>query len=358
VRPFAEADIPRVAELHRRVFRGNAADDESLDAYRRYFSEVFLTGAVTRCAPGSLVYEREGRVLGFLGIMPRRVVFNGRPMLMAVCSQFVVDPAGRGQVGLQLLKECFEGRQDLTISDEAGDSTRKIWEWCGGETVLSYSMQWTRPLRPAQLGLSMLASRSSLPFVARAVAPLGPVLDAVARRLAPGLFRIGSPGGSRDELDIATFLTCLRGLEQRSALAPAHDARSAAWTLDRAGRRPGYSALRKLLVRDRHDEIDGWFLYCIGTDGTAEVLQISARAGAVGHVLDHLFADALERGAVAVSGRLEPALVAALPDKRALFHRGSCWTLLHSRNADVRHALHRGDTFLSRLEGEWCLRFP
>jgi len=36
------------------------------------------------------------------------------------------------------------------------------------------------------------------------------------------------------------------------------------------------------------------------------------------------------------------------------FSRG---VLLHSENTDVRMAVHRGDAFLSRLEGEWWLQF-
>ena len=41
-----------------------------------------------------------------------------------------------------------------------------------------------------------------------------------------------------------------------------------------------------------------------------------------------------------------------------------CWcrwdgtsTLVHSRHPDVMAAIHRGDAFLSRLEGEWWMRF-
>ena len=33
------------------------------------------------------------------------------------------------------------------------------------------------------------------------------------------------------------------------------------------------------------------------------------------------------------------------------------WTLVHTRHADVATAIHQGNAFLSRLEGEWWLRF-
>jgi hypothetical protein len=277
---------------------------------------------------------------------------------MAVCSQFVVDPAGRGQVGLRMLKQCFAGPQDLSVTDEAGDNTRTIWEWCGGETVLPYSMRWTRPLRPAQLALSVCAERESFAFLAGASAPVARIVDAVVARLGPATLRLSPPRGSREELDEATFLACLPDVAGGRSLGPEYDPRSAAWAIERASRRPDHGRVRKLVVRNEDLGISGWFVYCVSRDRIGEVLQVAARPREVGQVLDHLFDDAMQQGAVAVSGRLEPALVAALSERRALFHRGSHWTLVHSTNAELRHAVHRGDAFLTRLEGEWCLRFP
>ena len=357
VRPFAEADIPQVAALHRRVFRP-VDGAPRLDTYRRYFSEVFLAAARGRHVPASLVYERQGTIHGFLGVAPRRMLFRRRPILMAVCSQFVVDPAVRGQVGLRLLKACFDGPQDLTISDESGDGTRRIWEWCGGDTVLPYSLRWVRPLRPAQYGVSLLARRSRLSLVARALAPEARLFDAAAAALGGRGLVPRPPRGSREALHDAAFAAMMRELTEQSALRPDHDARSAAWALARAGARPGYALLQKLLVRNESRDAVGVILYCVGEDRIAEVLQVAARPDAINHVLDHLFEDATRRGAVAVAGRFEPALADALSRARAVIHRGRHWTLLHSNDPELRLAVHRGDAFLSRLEGEWCLRFP
>src|SRR5688572_13677414 len=94
VRPFVEGDIGQVADLHRRVFRAGAPMDATCDGYRRYFGDVFLSERRSR----SLVYDRDGVVFGFLGVVHRPMTFNGRLVVMAACSQFVVDPAGRGQV--------------------------------------------------------------------------------------------------------------------------------------------------------------------------------------------------------------------------------------------------------------------
>ena len=74
-------------------------------------------------------------------------------------------------------------------------------------------------------------------------------------------------------------------------------------------------------------------------------------------VLDHLFEDAWQQGVTMVQGRLEPAFAPQLSEHAALLYRRGYWTLVHSKHAEVRHALQRGDAFFSRLEGEWCLRF-
>ena len=121
IRPFGEEDLPDVAELHRRVMTPDAAADVVwMRTYRDYFRDVFLSDAALKAGLPSLVYQREGLIRGFLGVMPRRMHFHGKPVLAAVCSQFVVDPAERGQAGLQMLKQCFSGDQDLSITDEAG----------------------------------------------------------------------------------------------------------------------------------------------------------------------------------------------------------------------------------------------
>jgi hypothetical protein len=361
VRRFVEDDLPQVADLHRRIFRAGdrqAASGGWLDAYRRYFADVFLNATVDASVPGSLVYESDGRILGFLGVVPRRMQYKGKPLLMAVCSQFAVDPAGRGQVGLRMLKRCFQGPQDLSVTDEAGDSTRTIWEWCGGDTVLPCSIRWIRPLRPAQLALSVLADRTSRAFVTGACRPLARLADRAIATYGPAALRVTPPRGVREELDEATFLACLPEITTDRSLAPAYDARSIGWAIQRASHRSDHGHVRKLVVRQEQSDISGWFVYCLSRDRIAEVLQIAARPKALSHVLDHLLDEAMQQGAIAVSGRLEPALVGPVSDKHALFYRGSHWTLVHSTHAHLRHAIHNGDAFLSRLEGEWCLRFP
>ena len=357
IRQFGEDDIPAAAELHRRVMRPDApAVNGWMQGYEQYFREVFLSAAAVAAGVPSLVFQREGRLVGFLGVMPRRMRFHGTPLVAAVCSQFVVDPAERGQAGLQMLKRCFAGPQDLSITDEAADCTRKIWEWCGGVAALPYSVHWVRPLRPVQAALRIVAGEA-LPRWARALSPMARAIDAVVTR-STGRLRPSPPTGSRETLDEVALVECLTQFSGDGAIGPVYDAQSVAWALERSRRHHAFGTVRAMAVRDESRAISGWFVYHARRGGCAEVLQIAALPRHQRNVLDHLFDDAWEHGAAMLSGRLDPALAPQLSEQGSLLYRRGFWTLVHSKRPEICHALQRGDAFFTRLEGEWCLRYP
>lgn len=348
IRRFEEEDVPAVAGLHRRVMRPHAsAHDGWLQGYREYFRDVFLSSAAVNAGLPSLVYQREGCIRAFLGVMPRLMQFRGRPLVAAVCSQFVVDPSERGQTGLQMLKRCFDGSQDLSISDEAADCTRKIWEWCGGAAALPYSLHWMRPLRPAQAAVSLSGVRGLMP-IARAI-------DAIAVRPGSRL-RPPAPVGTRAAIDERALLECLAEEASARAIGPRYDAASVRWVLARSAQ-CDRGALRAVAVRDDSGVIAGWFIYHARRGGPGEVLQIGAQPRQHRAVLDHLFEDAWQQGVTVVQGRLDPAFAPQLSERCVLSYRRGYWTLVHSKHSEVRNAMQCGDAFFSRLEGEWCLRF-
>jgi hypothetical protein len=85
---------------------------------------------------------------------------------------------------------------------------------------------------------------------------------------------------------------------------------------------------------------------------------VGASAASADAVLAHLFAHAWRGGAVALSGQLDPAAFPALTRGNCLFrHDGGPGLLVHSRRGDLREAIHRGDGFITRLEGEWWIGF-
>jgi hypothetical protein len=359
VRPFVEGDIPAVADLHRSVFgTGDHPSRRGLDRYQKYFDEVFLHQPWHGAGLSSLVYEEDGgRLSGFLGVVPRRMLMGGQPVQMAVCSQFVVRPERRGLVGLRLLKALFEGPQDLSMTDEANEITRKIWEGRGGTTAVLYSVHWTRPLRPAQSALAVVSRHRRLATLARLAGPVARIVDTLAAGIARRHVRPSTPSASAEDLSEAVFLAYLPQFAGTCALRPAYDEPSLKWALERAAQRAGEGRFQKVVVRERPDEIAGWYLYHVDPRGIGEVLQIVAARHSIHAMVDHLIDHAWRQGATALAGRAEPALIQALSDKRCRFHRRGPWMLVHSKHPELLRAIHRGEAFLTRLEGEWCLRF-
>ena len=356
IRVFAEDDVGAVAALFARIYPGLRWSSRA--AYESYFREMLFDNPWRDPQLPSWVAEEDGRISGFYGVIPRRMLFRGRPLRVAMGCQFFVDPDRRNSLtALQLVQACISGPQDLTLTDGAGDESRRIWTRIGGTAPLLYSLHWIRPLRPARYLLSLLDERATWPhaltFAAR---PLAALADMLAARLRPNRFYREAVELVEDALDPATMLAHLPEVLRGSTLQPAYDAPSLAWLLEQTARKTRHGRLRARAVRDG-ERLLGWYLYHVRAGGVSEVVQIAAREGSFDQVLLRLLADAWRQGAAAVRGRLDPRYVQELSHRHCWFRWDGAWTLVHSRHADVMDAILRGEAFLSRLDGEWWLRF-
>jgi hypothetical protein len=359
IRTFVEEDIPQVARLHRTVFGpGDRTNSSGLDSYHAYFTRVFLDNPARDDALSSLVYqEQDGSIVGFLGVVPRRMSLNGQSLQAAISSVFLVHPACRTSLAaVRLIKAFLDGPQDLSLADEANDLSQRIWEGLGGTTSLLHSIHWTRPLRPARLALSFLRNRRRLAPLAAAAGPLARIVDALATWIPRSHFYQSMPRVSADELRGETVLEYLPDFAGAGSLRAEYDTRTFGWVLERAEQRKGDGRLQKVVIRN-DQQILGWYISHLDREGVANVLQIAAKPSSIHEVLDHLFYQAWREGAIAAAGRLEPRFAQALSDKYCLFHRRGPWMLLSSRKPELLQAFQRGDTFISRLDGEWCVRF-
>jgi hypothetical protein len=365
IRPFVRDDIPQVADLHQWVF---GVEGESvhlplspilLQAYTRYFEEIFFRNPWRNEAIPSLVCEGpNGKIVGFLGVMPRRMSLNGRTINVALSSQFIVDPGSRASgAGLRLLQTFLSGPQDLSVTDEANNISRRLWEGLGGTTGLLYSVHWTRPLRPSRYVASFLRRRRLLAPLAAALKPVCNVVDAIAARQLPRRFHLTMPQVTAEELSMETLLICLSEYSGIRSLWPEYDDRSLQWLLETIARNKRLGAFRKMAVRNPRGEVIGWYLYYLKPGGESVVAQIMARKNSINDVLDHLFYDAWRHDSVAVKGRLEPQFMQTFSEKYCLFDCGAPWMLIHSPHSDLLEAIHHGDALLSGLEGEMCMRF-
>jgi hypothetical protein len=358
VRPFTERDIPAVARLHREAFTPSSpADASSLERYHVYFTRVFLHNPSRTSALPSLVFEEpDGRVSGFLGVAPRRMLLDGQPVQAAISSQFVVEPSAHaGFTAVRLAKTFLDGPQDLSISDEANDTTRRLWEALGGCTSLPHSLHWTRPLRPAAFALGLLRNRGALAPLAAAARPAAAAADCLALRLRASHFYAAPVNCAIDELGEEQMLAQLPAMAGRGSLRVDYDARTLHWLMERARQRFPSGRLHACALRDG-DRAAGWFVYHLA-NRTADVLQVAATAGTIETVLGALFGHARAHGAVAASGRLEPRFLQAFSDHHCLLHRRGPWVLVHARRADLVRRFDGEPTFFTRLDGEWSLGF-
>jgi hypothetical protein len=352
VRPLTEADVPRVAQLHRKVFGSSLAAGD-IEAYLR---EVLCRHPWLDERLPSLVYEEQGRIVGCLGVMPRPMWFEDAPIVAAVTHSFMVEPERRSTLAaMQLVKAFLSGPQDLSLA-EGNSVSRRLWEGVGGATSLLHSIRWTHPLRPARYAVSLLERRGLGRPAALALRPLCGAVDLLATHLPQSPLLQRPPATAVTELDPWTLLDGIERLGRGRALRPRYDADSLAWLLAALERSQGRGPLRGAVVRSE-GLVLGWYLYYARADGIAEVVQVGASEPSAAAVLDHLFADAFGQGAIAVSGQVEPSLMPAFSERFCLFHRGrdGSWVLVQSRDERILRALQLADALFTRLEGEWWI---
>lgn len=356
IRPLAREDIPELVALRRQAFK--RSERGGPDDLAAYFERIFFQSPFRDPGIHSLVYEDErGRVGGFVGAVPRRMLFRGEPIRVVIETQMMVALRCGGGVGRRLLSQLLAGPQDLTLTDDANNASRRLWESLGGERSAIHGLRWVRPLRPIGHTARRFTRSALGRGVVTAARPLIAAADALVARL-PGPSRQAPPPGSIEPLDARGIVTHLEEVAGSRSLRPAYDEASLQWLLAQLVEKERLGTPRQALVRDQAGDVAGWFVYYVNPGATSEVLQVAARPAAEKVVLRCLFWDAWRHGACAVAGRVEPWLVEALGGTNwAILRWVHQWTLVHSRRLEILHAIEQGDALLSLLDGEWWLGF-
>lgn len=348
-------DMDRVVELHEEGF-GRSAEKKGL---KNFLTSVFFGHPwVSERLPSLAYVDKDGRMSGCIGVMPRPMLLDGEPVQAVVTHNFIVAPGQReGLAAIQLMRSMMANGPDLTLSD-SNAAAKKLSETLGATTLAARSERWLRVLRPAGLGLH-LADRSldgKLPKSAmRVLSGLAAGPDAIARKV-PGSPMRTLAGGADDPLEAATLVSLMDRLTGHLALRPVYTVESLDWLLRTLAQTRRNQRLRARLVRKAGESV-GWYVYYSRPGGVGRVLQMGAAPGARSAVLDHLFADASQQGDVAVSGQSDPAWDDALGAASSMRRPGSTWMLLHTADSRITRALHSSNAFLSRLEGEAWLHF-
>lgn len=360
VRPFAEHDIPQVADLFWTVMRGR--NGSAPPAARSFFQQIYFANPLIDSSIPSLVYEgKNGRIVGFLGVIVRTMSMCGEPIRVAFGGNFVVDPEARSSLaGMRLLGTYMAGGQDLSQTDSANDVSRSLLERLGFRTIVPLSIHWARPLQPchyAVYAMSRLAAPRLSAAVRFAAKPFCSVADNLATSFSSSPFRQTESSLQASELDVETLLQCLTKFRGGYSLWSEYDVNSLTWLLNFMDRTQTRGRLRKVVLRDASQKILGWYIYFVKPGAVGEVVQIGGEPQSTKDILDHLFHDAWNHGLVGLHGMVPSRLMGDFSEKNCFFTCRGGWTVAHSRKPELIELLNRGDAFLSRLDGEWCLAF-
>jgi Acetyltransferase (GNAT) family len=357
VRPLAESDVPQVADLYWKVLRKRGGPHPP--PVEIFLRELYFKNPWTDNSIPSLVYDEKGVIAGFLGVIPRKMCFRGEPVRVAFGGNFVVHPEFRNSLaGLHLLRTYMAGPQDLSQTDSANDTSRALLERLGFTTILPFSGHWIRLLKPTRsiaYGLSQFNQSAWLAAIEFAYKPICNLADRFISTVAGSPFRISESRLQAKDLDVETLLSCFTKFRGRCSLWPAYDAASLSWLLEFMERMRGYGEnLRKRVLYDENGELVGWYIYYPSLGRVAEVAQIGGAKKWIKEVLDHLFWDAYDHGAIALRGTINPQLVSDFSARNCFFLFRGDWTLAWSREPTLLEVLKTGDAFLSRLDGDWC----
>jgi hypothetical protein len=357
VRAFVEADIPRVAELHRLVMKtGPEMTPALFSSYRDWMVSTFLEHPARIHGVESLVFEHHEGIVGFLGVVGRLVSIDNIVSLATVGTNFCVHAEHRGPVGFRLLRAYLSRRGDLGYSDEVSDRAAEFSGAQGGVTAAMQSVRWVLPLRPAERFFDRVRHRVPRVLVgpARQVAR---VLDAAARGVPHSPFRFDATVLPTHPLSTTELERLLTEFGSATMLRPFTPDGSTAWLLDRARRMTQHGELVLRAVESDKGGVVGWYMYYAASGRQGEVLQIAATRSSAQHVLDTLCSDAINRGVVSLTGALSPFFLEPLASRWAIFAPAQHWVVLHTDNVAIREAFWGGHVLLSRLDGEWCLHF-
>jgi hypothetical protein len=351
IRACTAADIPAVASMFQHAFRDPART--APPALESYLRELFLEHPWRDPETASRVFiGGDGCVHGFIGVLPMRMSFHGRPVRAALASSLVVDsPAEYPTAGARLLRSFLSGPQQLCVSETSNPIAQGMWERIGGRPLAEYSMEWLRPLRWAGLGGALLEEWAPRAGILR---PAAALVDRALARLAPKLAwpvsRVPRHCSDADVED-AALLEYIPQFAEHYTLRPDWDRASLAFFLRHAARKDRHGDLFRRMVYDRKGAPVGCYLYYGRPRGIAWVLQILSRPEAVEAVVASLLTHAEAHGSVAVRGRTQPHLLDALLRHRCMFFQRAT-TTVYSSDADLMSAMRSGDAFIIGLAGE------
>ncbi len=349
IRECRPDDLVVVAALFSRILRGGEKCNLAmLESYLRnlFFEHPWrdpeLTSRVTIAA--------DGRVNGFVGILPLRMTHRGTEIRAALATALMVERQEQDPTaGARLLRSVLTGAQDLSLSEYSNPLVRRMWQRLGGIAVPTCSMDWVRILRPVEYRIAQKASG----WLASWIRPIGIAFEALLGTSTWRRFRLEQNDARITRADPASdeLIDLIQRFSASYELKPAWDAANLRWFFTHAARKELDGELTSRVVYGKNRTPLGCYLYYGRPGGIAFVLQIFSARENSDTVVKSLLADVNDLGCAAVWGRSQPDFLDALLQNGCTFRQGSSF-MMHSRNADLLATIRAGDALVTGLAGE------
>ncbi len=352
VRPCTQNDLRQVAMLFQHVFRKRRG--EPPQQLIEHLNEVYFRHPWNHASLPSLVLEREdGTLDGFIGVIPLKLEFRGKPLMGSVAGAFMVrDPEQRPLAAARLMRGHISGPQQVSFGDTTNGPARAMWEKLGGHMLPVASMEWLKVIRLVPFGVSSALSRAPA-LVSMVLQPVAVAID----RLSWMLRR--RPAAKADWLSETVgddaYLAAANQVSARLDLRLARDDEAGLWLLGMAAQKRRYGPLHRRVVANRAGKAVGCYLVYCRRGAPAETLQIVTTARDAQAVLDDLIAFAASQGCTAVRGRTQGPIIDAVFRAGCLMRHRSA-TVYRTADADLRMALERGQIALGGFYGETWTR--
>jgi hypothetical protein len=291
VRPLERGDMPQVTELYRSI--GEGARGRPADEVMRKLTECFVDVPFPDAgAPTSFVHVgSDGRLAGFIGLIPRRWKFHDETVIGLATTGLVVDPnhPDAKHSTLWLTREGLGQKEyAFSITDKptdvvtkmrtggAGKSTNVVWR---SHVITGHGFRFRIGLRTIEDTRQRLRDRLRWRRYWPVLAPI----DSAVRRVAHALDDRRERPIAGKRADDLTFepATAASVHDTRLALAKAYtpclvdDPVLAKWQYDFLADYPSRGAFHWYIARAGGEPV-GWFLYYVREDKPSEVASVVA----------------------------------------------------------------------------------
>lgn len=350
-RPFEPADVPRIASLYDKIFEHGEGKPSA--RLCDYFDEVLFKNPWADPQVRSWIYEtNRGIIKGFVATHPRRLVFDGEPIMCGANGQWMVEEDYRKRgLGSLMARHSGEEGPALSYSDTGrpyGALGRGIWQrTTRGAYILNAGIQWEYVLRSSRFSETARDKRAILRLPRQ-------VVNRVRLKRRRARIRPHLEGTRISEFAPNTMERLPEMLRPGTRLYPRYDAEYVSWMFRLAPKIYTRGELHHSTVLSRDGGgIDGWYFFYLAQTGKGEAMQIVSKQGAEERVLAQLFEHAYTKGAAYVMGHgLGYDVLIAAQSIGCHIGYVPSRTSIYTRNTEIMRAVMCGDYFLSAFEGD------